>query len=121
MGPNNPSLGPMSYLDESDLTTTPIECFQDVKCIGVGAGQVGPVLTRPLFCKKLVGVTIITINTCVLVLQQQHAVLVANSACSRACSFVDASPHFAATVEDILQKQGKLFWLLVYSCTMLGM
>ena len=35
--------------------------------IGVGAGQVGPVLTGPLFHKKLVGVTIITINTCVLV------------------------------------------------------
>jgi len=35
--------------------------------IGVGAGQVGPVLTGPLFRKKLVGVTIITINTCVLV------------------------------------------------------
>ena len=35
--------------------------------IGVGAGPVGPVLTRPLFRKKLVGVTIITINTCVLV------------------------------------------------------
>ena len=37
------------------------------RCIGVGAGQVGPVLTRPLFRKELVGVTIITINTCVLV------------------------------------------------------
>jgi len=35
--------------------------------IGVGAGPVGPVLTGPLFRKKLVGVTIITINTCVLV------------------------------------------------------
>ena len=35
--------------------------------IGVGAGPVGPVLTGPLFHKKLVGVTIITINTCVLV------------------------------------------------------
>ena len=35
--------------------------------IGVGAGQVGPVLTGPLFRKKLVGITIITINTCVLV------------------------------------------------------
>ena len=35
--------------------------------IGIGAGQVGPVLTGPLFHKKLVGVTIITINTCVLV------------------------------------------------------
>jgi len=35
--------------------------------IGVGAGQVGPVLTGPLLRKKLVGVTIITINTCVLV------------------------------------------------------
>jgi len=35
--------------------------------IGVGAGQVGPVLTGPLFRKKLVGVTIIAINTCVLV------------------------------------------------------
>ena len=34
--------------------------------IGVGAGLVGPVLTGPLFRKKLVGVTIITINTCVL-------------------------------------------------------
>ena len=33
MGPNNPSLGPMSYLDESGLTTIPIECFQDVKCL----------------------------------------------------------------------------------------
>jgi len=31
MGPNNPSLGPMSKLDESGLTTTPVECFQDVK------------------------------------------------------------------------------------------
>ena len=36
-------------------------------CIGIGAGQVGPVLTGPLFRKKLVGVTIITITTCVLV------------------------------------------------------
>ena len=35
--------------------------------IGVGAGQVVPVLTGPLFRKKLVGVTIITINRCVLV------------------------------------------------------
>ena len=35
--------------------------------IGVGASHVGPVLTGPLFCEKLVGVTIITINTCVLV------------------------------------------------------
>ena len=35
--------------------------------IGVGAGPVGPVLTGPLFRKKLVGVTIITINTCVFV------------------------------------------------------
>jgi len=39
----------------------------DSTYIGVGAGQVGPVLTGPLFRKKLVGVTIITINTCVLV------------------------------------------------------
>jgi len=54
--------------------------------IGVGAGQVGPVLTGPLFHKKLLGVTIITINTCVLDVQQQHAVPVANSACSRACN-----------------------------------
>ena len=38
-----------------------------VLCIGVGASPVGPVLTGPLFRKKLVGVTIITINTCVLV------------------------------------------------------
>jgi len=40
-----------------------------IKCkiIGVGAGPVGPVLTGPLFRKKLVGVNIITINTCVLV------------------------------------------------------
>ena len=37
-----------------------------VVLIGVGAGPVGPVLTGPLFRKKLVGVTIITINTCVL-------------------------------------------------------
>jgi len=37
------------------------------RIIGVGAGQVGPVLTGPLFRKKLVGVTTITINTCVLV------------------------------------------------------
>ena len=36
--------------------------------IGVGAG--------PLFRKKLLGVTIITINTCVLGVQQQHAVLI---------------------------------------------
>jgi len=31
MGPNNPSLGPMSYLHESGLTTTAVECFQNVK------------------------------------------------------------------------------------------
>ena len=33
MGLNNPSLGPMSYLDESGLTTNAIECFEDVKCL----------------------------------------------------------------------------------------
>jgi len=58
--------------------------------IGVGVGPVGPVLTGPLFHKKLVGVTIITINTCVLVRafssSMHYAVLVANSACSRACN-----------------------------------
>ena len=37
------------------------------KHMGIGAGQVGPVLTGPLFHRKLVGITIITINTCVLV------------------------------------------------------
>jgi len=42
--------------------------------IGVGAGQVCPVLNRPLFRKKLVGVTIITINS-----MQRY---MANSACS---------------------------------------
>ena len=37
------------------------------KHMGIGAGQVGPVLTGPLFHRKLVGITIITITTCVLV------------------------------------------------------
>ena len=44
----------------------PIRSF-NIQHIGVGAGQVGLVLTGPLFRKKLVGITIITINTCVLV------------------------------------------------------
>jgi len=49
------------------LTVCEIEILRDFLYIGVGAAQVGPVLTGPLFRKKLVGVTIITINTCVLV------------------------------------------------------
>ena len=43
------------------------EVLGKVVVIGVGACQVGPVLTGPLFRKKLVGVTIITISMCVLV------------------------------------------------------
>ena len=41
--------------------------------IGVGAGPVGPVLTGPLFRKKLVGVTIINTRACLCVEQQYAA------------------------------------------------
>ena len=82
-------------------------------CIGIGVGQVGPVLTRPHFA-KLVGVTVITINTNVLV--HGAAAAAAYSACLRACNLVHLFPSFGGLLCACVCSSSSMQWLIVLVC-----